>query len=579
MANFFADNPDIQFYFKHMNVGHLASIMEQGFSFAENFDKAPQNDAEAIEKYRNLLETSGKIAGDIVAPTAGETDVIGNILNEDGSVTYTPGITKALETLSDAGLMGFTLPYKYGGINCPNLIYTMSIDIMSRADAALMNLYGLQGIAETINSFASDELKDEFLPAMSSGSMTGAMVLTEPNAGSDLQNVQVKAYQDENGQWFIKGVKRFITNGCGHVLLVLARSEEGSTDGRGLSLFLVERGPTLRVRRLENKLGINGSPTCELEFSDTPARLVGERQQGLIKYVMALMYGARMGVAAQAIGIGEAAYRYARNYASERKQFGTAIDNFPAIQELLVEMYAEVQAARALTYYSSYSVDLDYDAQRKIAADDFADEDEKKKVKNDVRSLRRINSMLTPMSKYYASEMSSRVAFQGISVMGGLGYMHEHPLNRLWRDSRITSIYEGTSQMQIIASVSGAIGGTTHSVVESILDREWSEDLIPLVDEIRAGLTDLREMGEFIKDGREGNYRRLYARKIVDMAMILIIGSIFCDQAMTCDCKKGIAKYWISSRMPEFRKNKQMVCSDDSLVIDELTELAPVLEY
>ncbi|HEB61270.1 MAG TPA: acyl-CoA dehydrogenase, partial [Phycisphaeraceae bacterium] len=356
MSNFYRDNEDIQFYFNYFDIPRVADVMEEGFRFADKFEQAPADGEEAVTRYREILDKLGTVAGEVISPTAEETDKIGNRLNEDGTVTYAPGIAKALDEMSKLGVMGFTLPYEYHGLNCPNLIYTMSIDIVSRADASLMNLYGLQGIAETINANADEEIKKEILPRMADGSFTGAMVLTEPQAGSDLQNVQVKAWQDEDGNWYIRGKKRFITNGCGDVQLVLARSEQDITDGRGLSLFMTTKGPNVQVKRLENKLGINGSPTCELYFDDAPARLIGERQQGLIKYVMALMYGARMGVAAQALGIAEAAFRFARDYAAQRKQFGTSIDTFPAVREMLTDMYVDLCAARALTYHASFNV-------------------------------------------------------------------------------------------------------------------------------------------------------------------------------------------------------------------------------
>ncbi|NQU75148.1 MAG: acyl-CoA dehydrogenase family protein, partial [Planctomycetes bacterium] len=302
MPNFYTDNEDIQFLFDHMDTAALAEIVEDGFRFCRECDFAPTDAADAIDNYRRLLNTVGELAGEVIAPTAEETDQVGNVLNDDGSVTYAPGIRQALKRLSQADMMGFTLPYRLGGLNCPNLIYTMANEIVSRADAALMNIFGLQGIAETINAFADEQIKQEYLPAMARGDLTGAMVLTEPDAGSDLQAVKVEAHQDETGQWRVNGVKRFITNGCGDVLLVLARTEPEITDGRGLSVLLVDRGPWVKVRRLENKLGIHGSPTCELFFKDAPAKLIGERQRGLITYVMSLMNGARIGISAQSLG-------------------------------------------------------------------------------------------------------------------------------------------------------------------------------------------------------------------------------------------------------------------------------------
>lgn len=579
MANYFTDNQDIQFYLDHMDIGRIAAIMEDDFVYGGKFDGAPDGPDDALEGYRTILTSIGDIAGSRIAPTAAETDEVGNTLNEDGTVTYAPGIAEAIELLSQAGMMGFTLPYRYGGLNCPNLVYTMSIDVISRADASLMNLYGLQGIAETINAFADDELKEQYLPAMASGQATGAMVLTEPDAGSDLQSVKVSAEQDENGQWRINGVKRFITNGCGHILLVLARSEPEIHDGRGLSLFLVERDPTVQVRRLENKMGIHGSPTCELYFENTPAKLVGERQQGLIRYVMALMYGARMGVAAQSLGIGEAAYRVARGYADSRKQFGTSIDHFPAIRELLVDSKVDLTAARALTYYASFCVDIDYGLQKKLADPDKLDPDEKKKLKGMAREFRRVNGMLTPMAKYWSSEMCLRVANNSISVLGGSGYMRDYPVERLFRDARITSIYEGTSQLQIVAAVSGVMGGGADAVIDNLLEGEFPANLQPQIERIRKAQADLREIVEYTKGVDDQNYRRLYARRITDCAIYAIVGAILATQVRTSDERLAVLDRWSSVRFAELEMNKQLILSGDDITIREFEQLAgPVPE-
>ena len=301
MANFFLDNEDIQFLFDHIDLAELARIQEDGFVHARNgeCDYAPQDEADAVDNYRRILQIIGQVAAETIAPGAEQIDREGNTLNEDGTVTLHPLIQEDLQRLAQADLMGFTLPYKYGGLNCPNLVYTMATEIVSRADCSLMNLFGLQGIAETVYAFASDEIKDEVLPRFARGEVTGAMVLTEPDAGSDLQAVRLRAAQDEQGNWFLNGVKRFITNGCGEILLTLARSEPEIADGRGLSLFICERSEHLKVRHLEEKLGIHGSPTCELVYENVPARLIGDRQRGLITYVLALMNGARVGIAAQ----------------------------------------------------------------------------------------------------------------------------------------------------------------------------------------------------------------------------------------------------------------------------------------
>jgi alkylation response protein AidB-like acyl-CoA dehydrogenase len=579
MANFFTDNDDILFLVDHMDLKRIAAIMEEDFRFAKEFEQAPRDADEAVDNYRRWFTELGELAANEIAPTACQTDEVGNILNPDGTVTYTPGIAHALKRLGESGLMGSTLPYRFGGLNCPNLFLAITNDIISRADAALMNLYGLQGIGETINNYASEEIKNEFLPDMAAGRKTGAMVLTEPEAGSDLQSVKVTARQDKQGNWLIRGVKRFITNGCGDVLLVMARSEPDITDGRGLSLFLVEKGPRVKVRRLENKLGIHGSPTCELEFDDAPGRLIGERQQGLIRYVMELMFGARLGIAAQSCGIGEAAYRVARRYAHERKQFGTQIEAFPAVRDLLVESSMDLQAARALAYFASYCVDLQYGIMRKLEADDFANDEERKQAKNDARTYKRFNGMLTPMAKYYGSEMCMRVANNAVSVMGGNGYMHDYPLERHLRDSRITTIYEGTTQMQIVAAVGGVTSGTAQALLEDLLGGEWPEDIRPLVDQIRGGLDELIAVIEFVKEQPDANYRRLYARKIVDMALILIIGALFCDHATSSEKKKAVARHWLASRMPQLRRDRDLICSGKQAVLTEFDMLAgPVPE-
>ncbi len=573
MANFYKDNEDIQFLFHHMDFEHLANLMEEGFRFHEEFDFAPEDPQDAIENYETILETLGEVCGEVIEPYAESVDLAGNVLKEDGSVERPEGIEEAIKALGQANLMGFTLPYRYGGINCPNLLYTMSNDILSRADASLMNIYGLQGIAETINAFAGEELKQEYLPRMASGEWTGAMVLTEPDAGSDLQAVKTRAYQDADGNWFVHGVKRFITNGCGEVLLVLARTEPEITDGRGLSLLLCEKGPRVKIRRLENKLGIHGSPTCEIFFDDAPAKLVGERQRGLITYVMSLMNGARVGIAAQSLGIGEAAYRVARDYAHSRKQFETSIENFPAIRELLADMNVDLQAARTLTYHGSFCVDIEVGALKKLEFGD-PDKDEKKQLKQDSRKYKRINGLLTPMGKYYASEMSMRVSNGAIAVLGGSGYMKDYPVERYLRDSRITTIYEGTSQLQVVAAVRGVASGIAANVIEELLDKDWPEELTGMIDQIRSGLEELNEAVAFTKSQGGGEYMELHGRRLVDMAISLIVAALFCDQARSSRKKKAVARYWLGKKMPELRAMKEIVCSGDRQPIAEFELLA-----
>ncbi len=574
MPNFYTDNDDIRFMFRHMDIGRTADIMEEGYRFADQFDFAPTDTADAVDNYERILEIVGEIAGEVVEPTAEDTDRVGNVLESDGRVTYAPGIAEAIRRLGQADLMGMTLPYRFGGLNCSNLLYTMANEIISRADAALMNLFGLQGIAETINAFASEEIKQDYLPKMASGEWSGAMVLTEPDAGSDLQAVKVAAHQDAEGTWRINGVKRFITNGCGDVLLVLARSEPEITDGRGLSLFVVDRGPWVRVRRLEDKLGIHGSPTCELIFTDAPGRLIGERQRGLITYVMSLMNGARVGIAAQGLGIGEAAYRVARDYAASRKQFDTAIENFPAVRDLLVEMALDIQAARTLTYWTCFFVDTEHGALRAQASGRVTDKDELKALKNTARKLKRRNGMLTPMSKYYASEMSMRVAMNAVAVLGGSGYMRDYPVERHLRDSRITTIYEGTSQLQVVAAVRGVVSGAAEALIAELAERNWPDWAQPWVASLDEHVGKLTEAIAFTKEQGGTEYMDLVGRKLVDMAIDLLVGYWFCLQGLESQSKQAVARRWVVTRMPEVAKLHAMVLSGDRSAMTDFDILA-----
>ncbi len=543
MANFYRDNDDIQFLFRHIDLGRLAAVCEENFKFTSQFDYAPADTGEAVQNYDIVLDSLGQLSAEFIAPRAEEVDRQGNILNEDGSVTRPKAIQEALEKLAQAEVMGFTLPHRFGGLNFPNLVYSMAIEIISRADAALMNIFGLQGIAETINAFASEGIKQKYLSDFVAGKVTGAMVLTEPDAGSDLQAVRTsghdaekerpaRVYQDAEGNWFLRGVKRFITNGCGDILLVLARSEPDVSDGRGLSLFLVERGPWVKVRRLEEKLGIHGSPTCELFFDDAPAQLIGERQRGLITYVMALMNGARIGIAAQSMGIAEAAFRVARDYAASRKQFGVAIEKLPAVRDMLLDMKTSIEAGRALLYETSRVVDIEVGYLKKLEFDPPEDKTVLKELKNNSRIYKRYASMLTPMSKYLCSEMCNRVAYDSMQVLGGSGYMRDYDCERHMRDARITTIYEGTSQLQIVAAVRGVCSGTAEKLLDEHTQQNYDEAVKDLLEKLAEGTAQLKEAVTFVKT--EGNeYMDLYGRVIVDMAIDLVIGYLLCDQAST----------------------------------------------
>ncbi|MHC4758080.1 MAG: acyl-CoA dehydrogenase family protein [Planctomycetota bacterium] len=601
MANFYRGNDDIQFLFKHFDLQTLAAICEQDFRFAQDFEHAPENADEAITNYDMVLESLGELSAEFIAPRAEDVDREGPKLNEDGSVSYAKGTAESLKKLAEAEVMGFTLPHRFGGLNFPNLIYSMAIEIVSRADAALMNIFGLQGIAETIDAFASEEIKEQYLYDFSSGKVTGAMVLTEPDAGSDLQSVKVSGhdseedkpatvYQDAEGNWHVRGVKRFITNGCGEILLVLARSEPDISDGRGLSLFLVERGPWVKVRRLEDKLGIHGSPTCELFFKDAPAKLIGDRQRGLITYVMSLMNGARIGIAAQSMGIAEAAFQEARDYASSRVQFGVAIEKLPAVRDMLIDMRIAIETGRALLYETSRIVDLEIGYMKLIANNPPEDKEELKTLKKNSRRYKRIAGLLTPMSKYYCSEMCNTVSYDSIQILGGSGYMRDYACERYARDARITTIYEGTSQLQVIAAVRGVCSGTAEKLLDEYKKLEYADEVKSLLEKLAEDEEQMKKAIAFVKEN--GNeYMDLYGRALVDISICLINGYLLCGQAsssydmevavssqngkgndQTISMKKRkalIARRYISKNSSVIKALTELVCSGDKSTFHE----------
>ena len=579
MANFYKDNKDIENVIDALDLSEVATLLEEDFRFAKEYDFAPKDAADAIDNYKRAIDVCGDVMANRIAPTAEETDKVGNVLNANGSVTYAPGIKLAIELFGKTGLMGVQIPYYLGGLNMPCTVLTACNDIVSRGDASLMNIFGLQGIAEIINAFGDEEMKREYVPKLVSGEQTGAMVLTEPDAGSDLQSVKTSAHQDANGNWFVNGVKRFITNGCGEVLLVLARTEEGTTDGRGLSCLLVEKGPWVKVRRLENKLGIHGSPTCEMVFTEAPAKLIGQRKRGLITYVMTLMNGARMGIAAQGVGIGEAAYRAARDYAASRKQFGTTIDTLAPIREILSTMSVEVQAARALTYYAAKNVDLETGLTRKFeACRKAADGDsrvEVEKCRKRMKLVGSFNKMLTPMAKYYGSEMSMKNAMSAISVLGGSGYMKDYPVERYLRDSRITTIYEGTSQLQVVAAVAGVTGGLVKDVLVDIFGKaDWQGEQ----PQMAALLTDLDVAIEYAK-GREDarTYMDLSARKLVDAGIALIVAALFAQMSLKVPEKGRALMHWMMTEFPRVRAGLEQVKSGYVGSVTDFETLAPAV--
>ncbi len=414
---------------------------------------------EALTWYQMVLQNAGDICAGFIAPRAADVDEKGPRY-QDGEVIYAPETQENMQVLAEAGYMGATLPREYGGLNLPVTILNVIVEMVSQADASLMNLFGLQDIAVTINKFGSAAQKERVLPQFCRGEVTGSMALTEPDAGSDLQSVQLKAIE-KDGQWYLDGVKRFITNGCGDVSLVLARSEPGSKGGRGLSMFLYEqkRDDNLTIRRIEDKLGIHGSPTCELQFNMARAELVGKRKLGLIKYVMSLMNGARLAVSAQALGIAQAAYREALTYAREREQFGQKIVHFPAVYQMLNRMRVKLETSRLLLYNTAYYVDLQDMYERKLGRGE--------NVRAAFKATKALAEFLTPLSKFVTTEMANKVAYDALQIHGGCGYMKDFPIERIYRDARITNIYEGTTQLQVVAALPG--------IKSDVLADHWTE--------------------------------------------------------------------------------------------------------
>ncbi|MCF8040289.1 MAG: acyl-CoA dehydrogenase family protein, partial [Desulfohalobiaceae bacterium] len=424
-----------------------------------------------------------------------------------------------------------------GGINMPKTIYSMAIEIVSRADASLMNLFGLQEIADTISKFGTEEQKKKYLPRFCSGEASGAMALTEPDAGSDLQAVRLKAVQEDDGQWYLDGVKRFITNGCADISLVMARSEAGSSGGRGLSLFIYERDEKMKIRRIEDKLGIHGSPTCEIQFDHAPVELLGRRKMGLIKYTMSLMNGARLGVAAQAVGIAEAAYRAAAKYASERIQFRQPIRSFAAVYEMLTEMKVEIEACRSLLYETSRVVDIAEGLEERVEKDP----DRKGELRADVKKYTRYASLLTPMVKGRASESANRVSYDALQIHGGVGYTKDFDVERYTRDARITNIYEGTTQLQVVAAIGAVMTGVVFDLLDDYENQYDFEAVSGLMAQARVLRSRLEQGVAVIKEEHDHVFQELHAGRLVEMATDAVMAHLLCVDGLKSTRKQKLA--------------------------------------
>ena len=554
MANFFTDNKALQYHLRHPLMKEIVALRERDYTESEKFDYAPLDFEDAMDSYERVLEVIGEICGDIIAPNAKDVDLEGPH-HENGRVRYASGTEVNLKALNQAGLMGITLPRQYGGLNMSSIPYIMAADMVSRADAGFVNVWGLQDCAETINEFANEDQKERFLPRTCKGE-TLAMDLTEPDAGSDLQSVMLKATQDEDGTWRLNGVKRFITNGDGDISLVLARSEEGTSDGRGLSMFIYDkRDGGMTVRRIEDKMGIHGSPTCELVFKNAKAELCGERRLGLIKYVMSLMNGARLGIAAQSVGVSESAYQEAIAYARSREQFGKPIINFPAVSEMIANIKAKLDASRTLLYECTRFVDM-YKSLEAISRERTLTPEERKTMK----AYNRLADAFTPLAKGMTSEFCNQNAYDCVQIHGGSGFMRDYACERIYRDARITSIYEGTTQLQVVAAIRHVTTGTYLNQIKAYAEREYSEAVAPMKAKLEAMTATYEETMEKVKAVEDPEYITFHARRLVEMLGHIIMGYLLIgDASQEPDLFMDSAKVYVNMGEAEVARHARFI--------------------
>ena len=519
--NYYTDHPEIAFHLNNPLMKRIVDLKERDYADKDTYADAPVNFEDAIENYKRLLDITGDVAANIIEPNSEAVDLEGPHL-VDGRMQYASKTYENLDATRKAGLWGISMPRRFGGLNVPNIVFSMLSEVISAADAGFQNVWSLQSCIDTLYEFGSKEQQEKYIPRISKGE-TMSMDLTEPDAGSDLQRVMLKATQDADGTWRLNGVKRFITNGDSDIHLVLARSEKGTRDGRGLSMFIYDKNDGgVTVRHIENKLGIHGSPTCELVFKNAKAELCGERRLGLIKYVMSLMNGARLGIAAQSVGVEQEAYNEALAYAKEREQFGKKIITFPAVYDMLSRMKAKLDAGRSLLYQTARYVDI-YKALEDISRDRKLTPDERKEMKK----YSRLADAFTPMAKGMNSEYANQNAYDAISVHGGSGFIMEYKSQRLYRDARIFSIYEGTTQLQVVAAVRYITNGTYLNIIKEMAQEEVGDDmkalkarvekLIPLYEE---AVNKVKEDGN--QDEHDFLARRLY-NMTADIIMSLLI--------------------------------------------------------
>ncbi len=555
MANYYNDNPDLKHHLNHPLMQKIVELKERNFADAEKFDYAPLNFEDAMDSYDKVLEVVGEICGGKIAENAESVDHQGPRV-EDGRVIYANGTIENLELCRKAGLMGMAMPRRLGGLNFPITPYIMAADIVSRADTGFENLWGLQDCAETIYEFADEDQKQRFIPRVCQGE-TMSMDLTEPDAGSDLQSVMLKATEQPDGTWRLNGVKRFITNGDSDIHLVLARSEEGTRDGRGLSMFIYDkRDGGVTVRRIENKMGIKGSPTCELVYKNAKAELCGSRRLGLIKYVMALMNGARLGIAAQSVGVSERAYREALAYAKDRKQFGKAIIEFPAVYEMLAVMKAKLDASRALLYETSRFVDI-YKAYEDIAKERSLTQEERKEMKQ----YSKLADACTPLVKGMGSEYCNQNAYDCIQIHGGSGFMKDYACERVYRDARITSIYEGTTQLQVVAAIRHVTTGTYLSMIRDYEAQTYAENLNPIKEALIEMTAKYEKAVNAVVELKDTTYTDFMARRMVEMAGNIIMSYLLLQDATKNNSFTRSAEVYSKMAQAEVAKHADFIAN------------------
>ncbi|MDR2148087.1 MAG: acyl-CoA dehydrogenase family protein [Tannerella sp.] len=527
MSNFYTENPVFKHYLQHPLMQRIVELKERDFRDRDEYDYAPQNFDDAIDSFDKVLEIVGEICADVIAPNAEGVDHDGVTLS-NGRVSYAQGTQENLDALRKAGLMGLSMPRRFGGLNFPTSAFIMASEMSARADAGFSTIWALQDCAQTLYEFGNEEQHRRFIPRVCQQGETMSMDLTEPDAGSDLQAVMLKATFDEKENcWRLNGVKRFISNGDSDIHLVLARSEEGTRDGRGLSMFIYDkRNGGVDVRRTENKMGIKGSPTCELVYRNAKVELCGERRLGLIKYVMALMNGARLGITAQAVGICEAAYQEGYKYATERQQFGKAIINFPAVYEMVAIMRAKTDASRTLLYETSRFVDIyktleDIARERKLTPEERAEQ----------KKYTKLADAYTPIGKAMATEFANQNAYDAIQIHGGSGYMKDYPCERLYRDARITNIYEGTTQLQVVAAIRHVTTGTYLTQLREYEALEYNPELAEWKERLVEMTNTYEKLVAQVTEKKDGEYLDFMARRLVETAGYCIMGYLLLQDA------------------------------------------------